>query len=164
MSAGHTVEEVIASGLAEEGAGQGSSLHSWRCEHPDVYGPCTCVAEVARAVAVKLRRAGMLSEPVTVGREEVAAAIWNSHPTPWGWPMERTRDSARFTYAAADAAIACLGPFRVTPAGVARAVEAVHAATCFVPGCLARSEAETTVMAALGALDIRVGAVTGETV
>jgi hypothetical protein len=37
--------------VLNDGGGQpGSGLHSWRCEHPDRYGPCTCVAEVASDV------------------------------------------------------------------------------------------------------------------
>ena len=39
-----------------------SSIHSWRCEHPETYGPCDCfqelvreLAEVERAAAAKAR-------------------------------------------------------------------------------------------------------------
>lgn len=36
--------------LIANGASPGSGIHSWRCEHPDLYGPCACVDEVARDV------------------------------------------------------------------------------------------------------------------
>ena len=42
---------AVQDALIAEGAGPGSSIHSWRCEHPDRYGPCNCMAEVARAAA-----------------------------------------------------------------------------------------------------------------
>lgn len=32
--------------LIENGLEPGSGLHSWRCEHPDVYGPCSCLDEL----------------------------------------------------------------------------------------------------------------------
>jgi len=38
-----------------EGCAAGSSLHSWRCEYPDRYGPCDCVAELADAVLAHLK-------------------------------------------------------------------------------------------------------------
>jgi hypothetical protein len=51
--------DKVAEALISEGGGPGNSLHSWRCEHPDIYGPCGCVAETPRilwdAVAEGLR-------------------------------------------------------------------------------------------------------------
>lgn len=41
---------AVAKALTDEGAGPGNSIHGWRCEHPDRYGPCDCVAEVAEVV------------------------------------------------------------------------------------------------------------------
>ncbi len=38
---------VIERVLLDEGGVVGSSLHSWRCEYPDRYGPCNCIPEVA---------------------------------------------------------------------------------------------------------------------
>lgn len=50
--------EVVAQVLLDEGGGPGSSLHSWRCEYPDRYGPCTCVADTADILADAVRAAG----------------------------------------------------------------------------------------------------------
>lgn len=49
-----TVAEVVERVLLDEGAAPGSSIHSWRCEHPDRYGDCTCVAEIAQEIAAAL--------------------------------------------------------------------------------------------------------------
>lgn len=47
---GQTIPEEArkagAKALLDEGGGPGNSYHSWRCEHPDRYGPCSCVEEV----------------------------------------------------------------------------------------------------------------------
>jgi hypothetical protein len=40
--------DKLAESLISEGGGPGDSLHSWRCEYPDRYGPCDCVAETVR--------------------------------------------------------------------------------------------------------------------
>lgn len=38
----------VKSILRENGVGDpGSALHSWRCSHPDRYGPCDCFQELA---------------------------------------------------------------------------------------------------------------------
>jgi len=47
----HDVAAAIAQALLDEGAGPGNSIHGWRCEYPDMYGPCNCVTEVAAVVA-----------------------------------------------------------------------------------------------------------------
>ena len=36
--------------LVENGLGPGSSLHGWRCDHPDVYGECDCLDELIEDV------------------------------------------------------------------------------------------------------------------
>lgn len=43
------VVEAVAQTLINEGAAPGNSIHSWRCEYPDQYGPCNCVKAVADA-------------------------------------------------------------------------------------------------------------------
>ncbi len=48
MTADDVREEIaraLANALSAEGGGPGNSIHGWRCEHPDRYGPCDCVAE-----------------------------------------------------------------------------------------------------------------------
>ena len=42
--------EATAKTLNDEGAAPGHSIHSWRCEYPDRFGGCSCVAEVAGEV------------------------------------------------------------------------------------------------------------------
>jgi hypothetical protein len=54
VSADERVAAIVAKTLLDEGCQPGSSIHSWRCEHPDRYGECTCVSEVAEEVAAAL--------------------------------------------------------------------------------------------------------------
>jgi hypothetical protein len=42
--------EAAAQTINDEGGQPGHSIHSWRCEHPDRYGECDCVRQIARAV------------------------------------------------------------------------------------------------------------------
>ena len=42
------VAPLIEAELLAEGGGPGDSLHSWRCEYPEMYGPCDCLKETAR--------------------------------------------------------------------------------------------------------------------
>lgn len=63
MSAVERAAEVLAKTLTDEGGAPGSSLHSWRCEHPDRYGECSCVLEVAREQVEALATAGLLRDP-----------------------------------------------------------------------------------------------------
>ena len=57
------IEAVLrGAGLTDKPGEFDSSIHSWRCEHPETYGPCDCfqelvreLAEVERAAAAKAR-------------------------------------------------------------------------------------------------------------
>lgn len=49
---------VIREALIAEGAAPGASIHGWRCEHPDRFGPCACVDEVTHAVVKALAETG----------------------------------------------------------------------------------------------------------
>lgn len=41
------IERVLReNGLTDRPDKYDSSIHSWRCEHPDRYGPCDCFAEL----------------------------------------------------------------------------------------------------------------------
>lgn len=42
--------DAAVKALLDDGAGPGNSLHSWRCEYPDIYGECDCVQETAREI------------------------------------------------------------------------------------------------------------------
>ena len=49
------VERVLReNGLTDKPADYGDGIHSWRCEYPDVYGPCTCFAELRDELVVVL--------------------------------------------------------------------------------------------------------------
>lgn len=48
-------EQAATKTLLDKGAAPGHSIHSWRCEHPDRYGKCSCVEETAKEVVAKLR-------------------------------------------------------------------------------------------------------------
>jgi hypothetical protein len=54
--------------LLAGGAGPGSSLRSWRCEHPDRYGECDCVTETAGEVLAAL--AEQVGRVASVGEGE----------------------------------------------------------------------------------------------
>jgi hypothetical protein len=65
--------------LIDEGAGPGKSLHSWRCEYPDRYGPCDCVEgaarEVAAAVVAALDLPGRDRETAAKALDEAADSV-----------------------------------------------------------------------------------------
>ena len=50
------LSELIESELRAAGAEPGASIHGWRCEYPDRYGPCNCVADVAAEIAKSIGR------------------------------------------------------------------------------------------------------------
>jgi len=50
-----TLAGVLAGAMYAEGMGPGGGVHSWRCEHPDRYGKCACVEEVAADIAKAVR-------------------------------------------------------------------------------------------------------------
>lgn len=54
LLASDAVREAVAQTLINEGAAPGNSIHSWRCEYPDQYGPCNCVRAVADAALAAL--------------------------------------------------------------------------------------------------------------
>lgn len=41
--------------LTEWGMADGGDPHSWRCSHPDRYGPCTCVDEITSDLTAAVR-------------------------------------------------------------------------------------------------------------
>ena len=50
-----TLADVLARAMYAEGMGPDCGIHSWRCEHPDRYGKCACVEEVAADIAQAVR-------------------------------------------------------------------------------------------------------------
>lgn len=64
MSQAQSLAEIIEAELIASGGSPGSSLHSWRCEHPEQYGPCGCVAETAHDIVVALLASGAMVEEV----------------------------------------------------------------------------------------------------
>lgn len=81
-----TAEDVIRDVLLDYGASPGGSLHSWRCEHPDRYGPCTCVAEVVAAVVAAIRAMDAETLADLIGgyvEKALATATWrDGHAIP----------------------------------------------------------------------------------
>lgn len=52
------VEALLrGAGLSDEPEIYDSSIHSWRCEHPDRYGHCSCLAELVDEVTSLARTA-----------------------------------------------------------------------------------------------------------
>lgn len=50
------VEDVMrAWGLTDEPEQYGDGIHSWRCEHPDRYGRCTCFTQFAAEMTAVLK-------------------------------------------------------------------------------------------------------------
>lgn len=46
------IEAILrAAGLTDKPGEFDSSIHSWRCEHPDRYGKCDCFQELVRELA-----------------------------------------------------------------------------------------------------------------
>lgn len=54
--------DAIEKALAENGVDSG--IHSWRCEYPDRYGPCTCLEE--------------LVDDLNAVAGDIAAAAWDT--------------------------------------------------------------------------------------
>ena len=71
-------EALRGCGLTDDPANYDSDIHSWRCSHPDIYGPCSCFREVIEDVeaAILAHLADVLaSEDV---RGEVRSAVANT--------------------------------------------------------------------------------------
>lgn len=46
------IEAVLrGAGLTDKPGEHDSSIHSWRCGHPQTYGPCDCFQELVRELA-----------------------------------------------------------------------------------------------------------------
>lgn len=74
------IEAVLrGAGLTDNPGEHDSSIHSWRCEHPETYGPCDCFQELVRELAEVERAAAEKAwgEALT----EVVQAHRNLHKT-----------------------------------------------------------------------------------
>ena len=73
--------EWMSERLIEEGAGVGGGFHGWRCEYPDIYGECDCVAESARDILAALRAALAAGDTVVAealgGRVQVVTTSYS---------------------------------------------------------------------------------------
>jgi hypothetical protein len=67
--------DKVAEALIGEGGGPGDSLHSWRCEYPDIYGPCDCVAETVRELWDAVAEGLGLSEEMAEGCHVCAGLV-----------------------------------------------------------------------------------------
>lgn len=78
-----TVREALAAALTSNGVGRSApdGIHSWRCEYPNVYGPCTCFAELlddlVAAVTLRLDAAERVVEAAEAYRWP---ALTNTRP------------------------------------------------------------------------------------
>lgn len=54
-----TLRAAITTALAENGVNSRapSGIHSWRCEYPDRYGPCSCLDELVDDLVRAVRAA-----------------------------------------------------------------------------------------------------------
>lgn len=53
---GPDVEGVLrGAGLTDEPGKYDSDIHSWRCSHPDIYGPCSCFQELVADLRAEVR-------------------------------------------------------------------------------------------------------------
>lgn len=58
-----TGREVVVKVLEDEGGKPGHSIHSWRCEYPDRFGPCDCLDQVASEILTRLAERGYRPPP-----------------------------------------------------------------------------------------------------
>ena len=42
--------EIIVRVITDWGGATGDGLHSWRCQYPERYGQCDCLADVAQEI------------------------------------------------------------------------------------------------------------------
>ena len=84
------IERVMReNGLSDEPGQFDSNIHSWRCEHPDRYGPCSCFQELrddlTRILAARLAGVRDEREVKAEGLRELADDL---DPRPLGEPCE----------------------------------------------------------------------------
>lgn len=68
----------VAEIILAEGGGPGNSIHGWRCEYPERYGPCDCVQELAVLIVDGLAHLG----------DDIEKIIRGDPTTISGWPAE----------------------------------------------------------------------------
>lgn len=68
------VEALLrGAGLSDEPAKYDSDIHGWRCRYPDIYGPCSCFAELVTILVARLAEAEQAAEQR--GAERIAPLI-----------------------------------------------------------------------------------------
>lgn len=79
-------ERLRGAGLTDLPAEYDSAIHGWRCSHPDMYGPCSCFAElVADLRGAVLAVLGSDEMRVTVARAILAGDIARGYAADeWG--------------------------------------------------------------------------------
>jgi hypothetical protein len=72
-----TPVEIIAEVLRAEG-----DIHSWRCEYPELYGPCTCIEETAMIIVEALIESGTCVQVVPMRELAVDGdlGVWSDEP------------------------------------------------------------------------------------
>ena len=64
-------EQLRGAGISDKPAEFDSSIHSWRCEYPDIYGACDCFGEMLRDLTAAV------AELVAAERADAAAVAWD---------------------------------------------------------------------------------------
>lgn len=80
--------EKVTRVLHDEGCGPGNSIHGWRCEHADRYGPCDCVDELADTILA------VLDLPAR-DRDTARAALTGYATEMEAWNLTASRTEAR---------------------------------------------------------------------
>ena len=69
-------EQMRGAGISDKPAEFDSSIHSWRCEYPDIYGACDCFGELVRDLATLI--AAERADAAAVALASICAAIAES--------------------------------------------------------------------------------------
>jgi hypothetical protein len=67
--------DIIAAIINREGGEPGNSIHGWRCEYPERYGPCDCVRTIAEEI-VKTFKGTSSDRPSVSGIPEQTPSIY----------------------------------------------------------------------------------------
>lgn len=65
--------------LIAHGESPGSSMHGWRCEYPDRYGPCTCADDLVKDLMESLKLAAESDEHHTMDELYRYRMLYHAH-------------------------------------------------------------------------------------
>lgn len=70
--------EAVTTLLAEHGLEGNYDIHSWRCQHPDRYGPCDCVSELVDNLMVLVTAGLAAAWDEGVQAQQTFDAAWDA--------------------------------------------------------------------------------------